>query len=48
MKRLICRLLGHRWSLLPYEDGPKGWSYERHECLRCGAYRRELVAGKLG
>lgn len=48
MKRLICRLLGHRWSLLPYEDATKGWWIERHKCLRCGAHKRQLVAGQEG
>lgn len=46
IKRIICYVRGHCWNLLPYEDASKGWSFERHKCLRCGAYKRELVAGR--
>lgn len=48
IKKLICYLRGHVWEDLPYEDGPKGWSYEHKACLHCGAYSRVLVVGRLG
>lgn len=48
LKKIVCYLCGHDWDQLPYEDAPKGWSYERKVCRRCRAYSRMLVAGRLG
>jgi hypothetical protein len=48
MKRLICWLRGHVWVQLPYEEAPKGWWIEQHQCSRCNVYKRELVASRMG
>jgi len=40
MKRLICKLLGHRWLAHMVRRGPKGeMIFPKHPvtCTRCGA-----------
>jgi hypothetical protein len=48
MKKLWCWWFGHNLILMPYEDGPKDWSYENYKCAHCGREWRQLVAFRIG
>lgn len=49
MRKLICRIFGHRWWFDFAKPAPKeGWWFEWHECSRCGARTRQMVASERG
>ena len=40
LKRLLCRIVGHKWSYLQaFYDGTRSIPRLGHVCLRCGATR---------